>query len=76
MRLNNDRFIGGNGTCSASGAQAGDRLWEGQFSDEYLVIVRVGLPSGIFIEHRLFSYISLNRAGKPLHSFETMLAYI
>lgn len=28
------------------------------------------------IEHRLFSYISLNWAGKPLRSFETMLAYI
>ena len=28
------------------------------------------------IEHRLFSYISLNWAGKPLRSFDTLLAYI
>jgi hypothetical protein len=28
------------------------------------------------IEHRLFSYISINWAGKPLRSFETMLGYI
>lgn len=28
------------------------------------------------IEHRLFSHISINWAGKPLRSFETMLAYI
>ena len=28
------------------------------------------------IEHRLFSHISINWAGKPLRSFATMLAYI
>lgn len=28
------------------------------------------------IEHRLFSYISLNWAGQPLRTFETMLRYI
>lgn len=28
------------------------------------------------IEHRLFSYISLNWAGKPLRTFEAMLGYI
>lgn len=28
------------------------------------------------IEHRLFSFISLNWAGKPLRSFETMLGFI
>lgn len=28
------------------------------------------------IEHRLFSHISINWAGKPLRSFEIMLAYI
>ena len=28
------------------------------------------------IEHRLFSYISINWAGKPLRTFETMLGYI
>jgi len=28
------------------------------------------------IEHRLFSYISINWAGKPLRSFDAMLAYI
>jgi hypothetical protein len=28
------------------------------------------------VEHRLFSYISLNWTGKPLRSFEAMLNYI
>jgi len=28
------------------------------------------------VEHRLFSYISLNWAGKPLRSFQVMLNYI
>jgi hypothetical protein len=28
------------------------------------------------IEHRLFSYISMNWAGKPLRTFETLLGYI
>ncbi len=28
------------------------------------------------IEHRLFSQISINWAGKPLRTFETMLGYI
>lgn len=28
------------------------------------------------VEHRLFSYISVNCAGKPLRSFEVMLGYI
>ena len=28
------------------------------------------------IEHRLFSHISINWAGKPLRSFEIMLKYI
>lgn len=28
------------------------------------------------IEHRLFSYISLNWAGVPLRSFETVIRYI
>ncbi len=28
------------------------------------------------IEHRLFSYISINWAGKPLKTFETILSYI
>ena len=28
------------------------------------------------IEHRLFNHISLNWAGKPLRTYETMLAYI
>jgi hypothetical protein len=28
------------------------------------------------VEHRLFSYISINWAGKPLRTLETMLAYI
>lgn len=37
-------------------------------------------PTGVSkwnpIEHRLFSYISLNWAGEPLRSFETILGYI
>jgi hypothetical protein len=52
-----------------------------QFSDRYGLSVTVcHYPTGCSkwnpIEHRLFSQISLNWAGKPLRSLETMLNYI
>ena len=61
------------------------RLWKRQLQER--LADRLGIevmichyPTGASkwnpIEHRLFSYISLNWAGKPLRSFETMLAYI
>jgi hypothetical protein len=47
-------------------------------SDQYgLTIVVCHYPTGCSkwnpVEHRLFSYISLNWAGRPLRSFETLL---
>lgn len=61
------------------------RLWKQQLQEQ--LADRLGIevmvchyPTGASkwnpIEHRLFSYISLNWAGKPLRSFETMLGYI
>lgn len=61
------------------------RLWKKQLQEQ--LADRLGIevmvchyPTGASkwnpIEHRLFSYISLNWAGKPLRSFETMLGYI
>lgn len=61
------------------------RLWKKQLQEQ--LADRLGIevmvchyPAGASkwnpIEHRLFSYISLNWAGKPLRSFETMLNYI
>jgi len=61
------------------------RLWKKQIQEQ--LADRLGIevmvchyPPGASkwnpIEHRLFSYISLNWAGKPLRSFETMLGYI
>jgi hypothetical protein len=61
------------------------RLWKQQL--QYQVSDRFGLkvtvchyPTGCSkwnpIEHRLFSHISLNWAGKPLRSWEIMLAYL
>jgi Rhodopirellula transposase DDE domain len=52
-----------------------------QLSDRYGLSVTVcHYPTGCSkwnpIEHRLFSQISLNWAGKPLRSLETMLNYI
>jgi hypothetical protein len=52
-----------------------------QLSDRYGLIVTVcHYPTGCSkwnpIEHRLFSQISLNWAGKPLRSLDTMLNYI
>lgn len=61
------------------------RLWKKQIQEQ--LADRLGIevmvchyPTGASkwnpIEHRLFSYISVNWAGKPLRSFETMLGYI
>jgi hypothetical protein len=61
------------------------RLWKKQLQEQ--LADRLGIevmvchyPTGASkwnpIEHRLFSYISLNWAGKPLRSFEIMLGYI
>jgi hypothetical protein len=61
------------------------RLWKKQIQEQ--LADRLGIevmvchyPTGASkwnpVEHRLFSYISLNWAGKPLRSFEVMLGYI
>jgi hypothetical protein len=61
------------------------RMWkqqlQEQLSDRYgLTVVVSHYPTGCSkwnpIEHRLFSYISLNWAGCPLRSFETLLNYL
>ena len=61
------------------------RLWkqqlQEQLSDRYgLTVVVCHYPTGCSkwnpIEHRLFSYISLNWVGCPLRSFETLLNYL
>jgi len=61
------------------------RLWKKQLQEQLadclgIEVMVCHYPTGASkwnpIEHRLFSYISLNWAGKPLRSFETMLAYI
>lgn len=72
--------------CDAGGANGYRlRLWkmhlQTQLADQLGITVMVcHYPTGTSkwnpIEHRLFSYISQNWAGKPLRSFETMLAYI
>lgn len=61
------------------------RLWKHQLQER--LADRLGIevmvchyPAGVSkwnpVEHRLFSYISLNWAGKPLRSVATMLNYI
>jgi hypothetical protein len=61
------------------------RLWKKQLQEQ--LADRLGIevmvchyPTGASkwnpIEHRLFSHISINWAGKPLRSFEIMLKYI
>lgn len=52
-----------------------------QLADQFgLEVMICHYPTGASkwnpIEHRLFSQITLNWAGKPLHTFETMLGYI
>jgi hypothetical protein len=69
---------GGSNSCRS-------RVWkqqlQEQLSDQFGLTVTVcHYPTGCSkwnpVEHRLFSYISINWAGKPLRSFNTMLAYI
>ena len=72
--------------CDAGGSDGyRPRLWKKQLQQQ--LADRLGIqvmvchyPTGASkwnpIEHRLFSHISLNWAGKPLRSFETMLACI
>jgi len=61
------------------------RLWKQQLQERLadqlgLEVMVCHYPTGASkwnpIERRLFSYISLNWAGKPLRSLETMLGYI
>jgi hypothetical protein len=61
------------------------RLWkqqlQEQLSDRFGVTISVcHYPTGCSkwnpIEHRLFSHISINWAGKPLRTWDTMLGYI
>jgi hypothetical protein len=61
------------------------RLWKQQLQTRLadalgLAVMVCHYPTGASkwnpIEHRLFSYISLNWAGQPLRSLETMLNYI
>ena len=61
------------------------RMWkqqlQEQLSDRYgLMVVVWNSPTGCSkwnpIEHRLFSYISLNWAGCPLRSFDILLNYL
>ncbi len=61
------------------------RLWKEQLQSELcdrlgLIVTVCHYPTGCSkwnpVEHRLFSQISLNWAGQPLRSFETMLGYI
>lgn len=69
-----------NGGCNGSR----NRLWKYElqnFADRFGVAVRVAhYPPGASkwnpIEHRMFSFISLNWAGQPLKSYETVLKYI
>ena len=61
------------------------RLWKKQLQEQLadwlgIEVMVCHYPTGASkwnpIEHRLFSYISLNWAGKPLRTFETMMGYI
>lgn len=61
------------------------RLWKAQLQEQLadqlgIEVMVCHFPTGASkwnpVEHRLFSYISLNWAGKPLRSFDTMLGYI
>jgi transposase len=60
------------------------RLWKlelQRFADKYGIVVHVShLPPGTSkwnkIEHRLFSYISLNWRGRPLRTYETVVKLI
>jgi DDE family transposase len=61
------------------------RLWKQQLQEHLcdglgLQVTVAHFPTGCskwnLIEHRLFGPISVNWAGKPLHTVETMLAYL
>lgn len=61
------------------------RLWKHQLQTELsdrhgLAVTVCHYPSGCSkwnpVEHRLFSFISMNWAGKPLQTFEKILSYI
>ena len=61
------------------------RLWKKQLQKQLadhlgLTVTVCHYPTGCSkynpIEHRLFSYISINWAGKPLRTFDTVLNYI
>lgn len=72
--------------CDAGGSNGyRSRLWKQQLQERLADALRIEImvchyPTGASkwnpIEHRLFSYISLNWAGKPLRSLQLMLAYI
>jgi hypothetical protein len=61
------------------------RVWKQQLQEQIcdafgLVVTVCHYPSGCSkwnpVEHRLFSFISLNWAGTPLRTFETLMGYI
>jgi hypothetical protein len=69
---------GGSNSCRS-------RVWKAQLQEQICDMYRLDVtvchyPNGCSkwnpIEHRLFSHISMNWAGKPLRSFELMCAYI
>lgn len=72
--------------CDAGGSNGYRlRLWKTQL--QHQLADRLGIdimichyPTGASkwnpVEHRLFSYISMNWAGKPLDTFDTLLGYI
>jgi Rhodopirellula transposase DDE domain len=72
--------------CDAGGSNGYRlRLWKQQLQTRLadalgLTVMVCHYPTGASkwnpIEHRLFSYISLNWAGQPLRSLQTMLNYI
>ncbi len=72
--------------CDAGGSNGYRlRLWKKQLQEQLadrlgIEIMICHYPTGTSkwnpIEHRLFSYISVNWAGKPLRTFETLLGYI
>ena len=81
--LNEDKLLI---LCDAGGSNGYRlRLWKKQLQEQLadrlgVEIMICHYPTGASkwnpIEHRLFSYISVNWAGKPLRSFETLLGFI
>lgn len=72
--------------CDGGGSNAWrSRLWKAQLQEQLADQLRLDVtvchyPTGASkwnpVEHRLFGPISVNWAGKPLRTFETLLAYI